>query len=184
MTKSSAPFLPMALATMLGLGALQAADIQSNFWYPSTISTDANGPLDLLAELNYDDAQANAPIVVVMHGYSNGNGVANVRGPAQRLRDSGFFAISVAMRGRDGSDGVRDSGGLEVHDIYDAVEAVKANPTFVGLIDPSNVHITGYSGGGGNTMSALSKFPDYFRVGASFFGMSDYGYNLTDGWYN
>jgi hypothetical protein len=184
MTKSSLSSLPLALATLFALGAAQAADVQSNFWYQSTITSDANGPLDLLAELNYDNAQPSAPIAVVMHGYSNGNGVANVRGPAQRLRDNGFFAISVAMRGRDGSDGVRDSGGLEIHDIYDAVEAVKANPAFTGLIDPTNVHITGYSGGGGNTMSALTKFPDYFRVGASFFGMSDYGHDLTNGWYN
>jgi hypothetical protein len=184
MSESPLSCLHIAFATMLGLGALPAADVQSNFWYQSTITTDANGPLDLLAELNYDNAQPSAPIAVVMHGYSNGNGVANVRGPAQRLRDNGFFAISVAMRGRDGSDGVRDSGGLEIHDIYDAVEAVKANPTFAGLIDPTNIHITGYSGGGGNVMSALTKFPDYFRVGASFFGMSDYGYDLTNGWYN
>ena len=184
-TQTRFPTLPCtALFLLLGATAIRAGDVQSNFWYPSTITNDANGPLDLLAELNYDDTRTNAPIAVVMHGYSNGNGVANVRGPAQRLRDNGFFAISVAMRGRDGSDGVRDSGGLEIHDIYDAVEAVKANPAFAGLIDPTNVHITGYSGGGGNVMSALTKFPDYFRVGASFFGMSDYGHDLTNGWYN
>ncbi len=141
--------------------------------------------MDLLAELNYDDAQSNAPIMVVMHGYSPATGnFTQVRNNAQRLRDDGFFVLSVAMRARDGSDGVRDSGGLEVHDIYDAVEAVKADPQFAGLIDPTNVSITGYSGGGGNTMSALTKFPDYFRVGAAFFGMSDYGYDPVDGWYN
>ncbi|MBN2315367.1 MAG: hypothetical protein JXM79_15670 [Sedimentisphaerales bacterium] len=32
-------------------------------------------------------------------------------------------------------------------------------------------------------MSALTKFPDYFRVGAAFFGMSDYGYDSVNGWY-
>jgi|694.fasta_scaffold101517_2 dienelactone hydrolase len=173
------------LAPALALGPLRAADIQSNYWYQSTITTDANGPLDLLAELNYDDAQANAPIAVVMHGYSPATGnLSGLRPNAQRLRDNGFFVISVAMRGRDGSDGVRDSGGLEIHDIYDAVEAVKAGPQFAGLIDPGNIHITGYSGGGGNTMSALTKFPDYFRVGAAFFGMSDYGYDPANCWYN
>lgn len=164
---------------------LLATDVQSNYWYHSTISSDAGGSLDLLAELNYDTSQVNAPIVVVMHGYSGSVGkMAGVRNNAKRLRDDGFFAISVAMRGRDGSDGVRDSGGLEIYDIYDAVEAVKADPQFAELIDISNVHIVGYSGGGGNTMSALTKFPDYFRVGAAYFGMSDYGYHLTNGWYN
>ena len=83
-----------ALFLLIAPTAVRAANVQSNYWYQSTITNDANGPLDLLAELNYDDAQANAPIAVVMHGYSNGNGVANVRVPAQRLRDNGFFAIS------------------------------------------------------------------------------------------
>lgn len=169
------PIAPLALG----------ASVQSNYWYQSTVTTDASGPLDLLAELNYDDGQANAPIAVVMHGYSPATGnLGDVRANAQRLRDNGFFAISVAMRGRDGSDGIRDSGGIEIHDIYDAVEAVKADPQFAGLFDPTNVHITGYSGGGGNAMSALTKFPDYFRLGSALFGMSDYGYDLTHGWYN
>lgn len=32
-------------------------------------------------------------------------------------------------------------------------------------------------------MSALTKFPDSFRAGAAFFGMSDYGYDTTNGWW-
>ncbi len=87
------------------------------------------------------------------------------------------------MRGRDGSDGMRDSGGLEIYDIYDAVEHVKSMPLFADKINPENVHISGYSGGGGNVMSALTKFPDYFNLGASFFGMSDYGFDPVNGWY-
>jgi hypothetical protein len=117
-----------------------------------------------------------------MHGYSGTSGMcASVRGNAQYLRDKGFFAISVALRGRDGCDGTRDSGGLEIYDIYDAVEAVKRD--YPGFVDPATVYITGYSGGGGNTMAALTKFPDYFNAGAAYFGMSDYGYHLTNAWY-
>lgn len=160
-----------------------AGNVQSTITYQSTVSSDANGALDLKAELNYDNSRANAPIAVVMHGFSPGTGIlASIRANAQRLRDAGFFAVSVAMRARDGSDGARDSGGLEIYDIHDAVEKVKA--TYGNYVDASNVHITGYSGGGGNAMSALTKFPDYFRLGSSYFGMSDYGYNSTDGWYN
>jgi alpha/beta superfamily hydrolase len=117
-----------------GIGS--AANVRTTYRYSSTITSDNDGPLDLLAELNYNDAQSNAPIMVVMHGYSPATGTfTQVRNNAQRLRDDGFFAISVAMRARDGSDGVRDSGGLEVHDIYDAVQAVKADPQFAGLND-------------------------------------------------
>lgn len=183
----SGSFLLAAIPLLTGVlsAEVRAANVVSNFWYESTVSNDGGGALDLLAELNYDSTQAGAPIAVVMHPYSGSNGlIASVRGRAQRLRDKGFFAISVAMRGRDGSDGMRDSGGLEIYDIYDAVEAVKANSQFESLIDPTNVHITGYSGGGGNTMSALTKFPDYFRAGGAFFGMSDYGFDPVDGWYN
>jgi len=177
------------VASLVGLAALLgsaptalASDQQSIFTYQSTISSDSDGALDLKAELNYNDSVTNAPIMVVMHGYSNGYGFETVDAQAQRLRDAGFFVVSVSLRGRDGSDGVRDSGGLEVYDIYDAVEAVKA--AYGANVDPSNVSITGYSGGGGNVMSALTKFPDYFRVGTSYFGMSDYGYDPTNGWYN
>ena len=161
----------------------RAAPVMQTYWYASTITSGPTGPIALRAELNYDNARSNAPIAVVMHGYSPTNGnLDSVRPHAQRLRDQGFFAISVAMRGRDGSAGLRDSGGLEIHDVYDAVEAVKNE--FPTLVDPTNVHITGYSGGGGNVMSAITKFPDYFRLGSSFFGMSDYGYDPVEGWYN
>lgn len=174
-----------ALFALLCISAdvAHAAPVTQTYWYASTVTSGATGPILLRAELNYDNARPNAPIAVVMHGYSPTNGnLDSVRPHAQRLRDHGFFAISVAMRGRDGSAGVRDSGGLEIHDIYDAVESLKNE--FPALVDPSNVHITGYSGGGGNVMSAITRFPDYFRVGSSFFGMSDYGYDPVDGWYN
>jgi len=172
----------VAVVLVLVATAVEAQDTRTYICYQSTVSTDTNGPLDLYAELNYDRSRTDAPIAVVMHGYSPASGnFDNVRANAQRLRDAGFFVISVAMRGRDGCDGVRDSGGVEIHDIYDAVEGVKAH--FGVYVDPTNVHITGYSGGGGNVMSALTKFPDYFRLGSSYFGMSDYGYDPLNGWY-
>lgn len=160
-----------------------STEVRSQFVYSSTVTSDGEGPLDLIAELNYDDSVKGAPIAVVMHGFSPAMGnLQNVRPNALRLRKSGFFVVSVAMRGRDGSDGKRDSGGLEIYDIYDAVEATKE--FYPELVDPTNVHITGYSGGGGNVMSALTRFPDYFRLGAAFFGMSDYGFDPVNGWYS
>ncbi|HVJ46750.1 MAG TPA: LamG-like jellyroll fold domain-containing protein [Luteolibacter sp.] len=150
--------------------------------YKSSVTSDAGGLLDLTAELNYDSARSNAPVMVLMHPFSGATGHFDAYRPnAMRMRDAGFFVISPAMRGREGSDGVRDNGGVEIHDIYDAVEALKiAHPA---LIDATNISIIGYSGGGGNVMSALTKFPDYFRVGAAYYGMSDYGYHPTESWY-
>jgi dienelactone hydrolase len=174
-------FTAAALIAMTGIAA--AADVTEVKTYQSTISTDAQGALDLKMEVNYDDAVSNAPVMVMTHQYSDSPDLFNhVRPNAQQLRNQGFFVISVAMRGRMSSDGVRDSGGVEIHDIYDAVEAAKTQ--YGGLINPGNINITGYSGGGGNTMSALTKFPDYFRTGGAFYGMSDYGYDTNNGWYN
>lgn len=175
------------LMVLVIAGAVRAADVQSVADYKSSITNDANGKLDLKVELNYNNANTNMPIAVVMHGFSTTvDSFADVRDNARRLRDRGFFVLSVAMRGRNAGgttlDGTRDSGGLEIYDIYDAVEHVKAN--YGGLVDKTNVSITGYSGGGGNVMSAVTKFPDYFRAASSFFGMSDYGYDATNGWYN
>lgn len=170
-------------AVLPGVSAWAAPVNEQLFVYQSTLSSDQNGPLDLTAELNYDSGYTDAPIAVLMHVFSlNENALEYNRAQAQHLRDKGFFVVTVAMRGRAGADGVRDTGGLEIYDIYDAVEAVRAN--FADKVDDGNVHITGYSGGGGNVMSALTKFPDMFRLGSSFFGMSDYGYDPVTGWYH
>ncbi len=173
-------FFLFSLNLLLAVGPKALSqDANSVIGYNSTVSSDSTGPLDLFARIDYDTARAHAPIAVVMHGYNHG--FNNVTDNALRLRDSGFFVIAVGMRDRNDSDGTFDSGGVEIYDIYDVVEHVKVN--YSEFVDPCNVHITGYSGGGGNVMSALTKFPDYFRVGAAFFGMSDYGYDPVNGWY-
>lgn len=70
------------------------------------------------------------------------------------------------------SAGKRDSSGREIHDIYDSVEAAKVKYNY--FIDPENVNIVGYSGGGGNAIAAVAKSPNYFNVAAIYFGISDY----------
>ncbi len=174
----------IVVAFIVTTGIATAASVTEIKTYQSTISTDAQGAaLNLKMEVNYNNAVSNAPVMVTTHQYSDDPGLFDmVRPNAQQLRDQGFFVITVAMRGRMGSGGVRDSGGLEIYDIFDAVEAAKAQ--YGSFINPNNINITGYSGGGGNTMAALTKFPDYFRTGGAFYGMSDYGYDLTNGWYN
>lgn len=163
-------------------GVATAGNVQTTITYPSSVTQIAGNWISLKAELNFNNSVSNAPVAVVMHGYSAGSDIASIRANAQRLRDAGFFAISPTMRGREGSQGVRDSGGVEIYDIYDAVEAVKV--AYAAYVNPTNVHITGYSGGGGNAMSALTKFPDYFCLGSSYYGMSDYGLDPVHGWYS
>jgi len=57
-------------------------------------------------------------------------------------------------------------------DIYDAVQFCCRK--FARQVDASNLNIIGYSGGGGNTFACFVRFPDTFRVAASFFGVPDY----------
>ena len=148
MSSHSLQSIATAAALIVTTGIAAAANITEIKTYQSTISTDAQGALDLTMEANYNNAVSNAPLMVMLHQYSDSPDLFNqVRPNAQQLRDQGFFVISVAMRGRVGSDGVRDSGGLEIYDIFDAVEAAKTQ--YGSLIDPNNVSITGYSGGGG-----------------------------------
>jgi pimeloyl-ACP methyl ester carboxylesterase len=114
------------------------------------------------------------PLLVLMHGF---------RGQARDFQDAtlarfatsygkGVFVAAVSMRGRDGSPGTPDAGGAEIEDIRDAVLAIQRE--FASQVEPGNVHIAGYSGGGGNTMSAVARFPDLFRTATAFFGISDY----------
>jgi len=129
-----------------------------------------DGTKPLLVDVCYKPARKQIPLIVVMHGY--GGGRDPVRPDLIRLAGKGLFAIAPDMRGRGGSAGEFDSGGLDVMDIYDAVQFCCRK--FARQIDESNLNIIGYSGGGGNTYSCFVRFPDTFRVAASFFGIPDY----------
>ncbi len=135
----------------------------------------SSGLAPLKGEVRYPASGGKLPLVVVMHGYSGT--VSAVVPKMERLAQRGVFAVGVQMRGRGGSAGTPDSGGLEILDIYDAVQYVLGH--FADRIDPLNVNLWGYSGGGGNAFSCAVRFPDLFNQIASFFGISDYAY-----WYS
>ncbi|MDD5704967.1 MAG: alpha/beta hydrolase [Kiritimatiellae bacterium] len=124
----------------------------------------------LLVDVCFKPSSGKLPLIVVMHGYNGGRAV--VRPDIVRLAGKGLFAIAPDMRGRGGSGGQWDSGGLDVMDIHDAVQFCLRK--FVERIDASNLNVIGYSGGGGNAFACFVRFPDLFRVAASFFGIPDY----------
>jgi len=124
----------------------------------------------LYAEVAYDPKLKNLPVVVYQHGDYPGTRLGTVPG-IYDLAKKGIFGISVSKRGRDGSAGKGDSFGKETYDIYDAVEYVKEH--YAPYIDQDNINITGGSGGGMDTISAMVHFPDYFRVAAPFVGPPD-----------
>ena len=117
------------------------------------------------------------PIVVLMHGFGEPilrHGGRRMSGSVRYYALKGLYAIAVDLRGREESSGQRDDGGLEVMDIYDAVQAaLRKHPRET---DPDCVNIIGWSGGGGNTFSAVTRMPDLFSNGAAFFGITDYGH--------
>ncbi|MCP4589717.1 MAG: prolyl oligopeptidase family serine peptidase [bacterium] len=120
------------------------------------------------------------PISVVMHGFAHDSS-AVIRA-MNFARARGFFAVAPEMRGRGDSDGAPDCGGLEIWDIVDAVDQVRAK--WAGFVDPDRVIIEGFSGGGGNVLSALTRFPELWSTGICWFGISDYGLDPETGWYH
>jgi pimeloyl-ACP methyl ester carboxylesterase len=149
--------------------------VENTFTINSTLDYSSN----LLSKYCYDDANVDMPIVVMMHGF-NLDIDAITSTIMQRIANEGYFVLAAGMRGRKGATGSEDASGKEIHDIYDAIQYVQTNfPTLVS----DKVTISGYSGGGGNALAAVSKFPDTFNVCVDHFGMSDYGYDGTYGWY-
>lgn len=152
----------------------QAGLVEKELVYASSVSN----LFPLKAWIGYRPDGKPKPIVVAMQGYgdpvmrNSARSVmwGSVRGNAQR----GRFAISVDLRGRGESAGQRDDGGLEVMDIYDAIHA--ALRQYPSETDPANINIIGWSGGGGNVFSAVTRMPDCFSNAAAFFGITDYGY--------
>jgi pimeloyl-ACP methyl ester carboxylesterase len=135
-------------------------------------SSSVDGTSPLYVDVVYDDAKSELPIIVVMHGFRGDR--SDVGEILERLAQKGLFAAAPDMRGHGESAGKRDSGGVELMDICDAVTCLRES--FGNRIDPENVNIVGYSGGGGNVFSCVTKLPDLFRSANAFFGVSDYAY--------
>ena len=146
------------------------------FRYASTIDT----PNNLLAAFAYPVGRANLPIVVHMHGFAGSVGGMMARNWVRQAQQ-GAFVVVPSLRSADGTQGTPDWSGREIHDIFDAINVVRTN--YAAVVNTNLVCIAGYSGGGGNAMNYATKFPDSAAVIASHFGISDYGYNTTWGWY-
>jgi pimeloyl-ACP methyl ester carboxylesterase len=134
----------------------------------------------LLMVVVYPDGAQDLPILAVMHGYSQD--MTAVHGTQLLLAERGLFTVAPAMRGRNASGGFPDDSAWEITDIVDAVE--EARLLYPDETDGGNLNVIGFSGGGGNVFGCLSKFPDTFRFGGAYFGMADYGFDLTYGWYH
>lgn len=132
---------------------------------------------NLQANYTYDNGLAAAlgtlPVLVVMHGYGGSTSEVTLA-TRRRLASYGLFVLVVGKRTRDAS-------GREIHDLLDAVADLRA--TFPSVASADRAGVIGYSGGGANALACAHKAPDFFTIYTSFFGISDYGYDTTDGWW-
>ena len=140
------------------------------FTYSSSIDAITN----LYAKYAYDVGFDNLPIRVLMHGFSQDTTAIDANEMETIAGLSRCFVLVVGMRGRDGADGSLDKSGRELYDIYDAIQYIITN--FASRINPENIIISGYSGGGGNTLGYCCKFPDHHVMAVDYAGISDYTY--------
>lgn len=89
------------------------------------------------------------------------------------MEDNNYLKIQVDMRGRAHSDGEADCNGWELFDVIDAVNYAREHYSEY-IIDPDIVYFESGSGGGGNGLAIVNKFPDFFTAATAFCGISDY----------
>lgn len=125
-------------------------------------------------------AQGALPVICLMHAYA-GDYDNFTTADMRRYADYGFVVFAPGMRGRNGAGGLADSGGREPYDVLDGLAAVRAAlPT---IASQSVATAVGYSGGGGIVHALAAKSPDTWTLFATFFGISDYGYDEVAGWW-
>lgn len=112
-----------------------------------------------------------APLLLSMHGW-HGNIKSghkdNVTPPADEI----YFTVQPEMRGRGDSGAKPDANGRELQDAVDALKAARdLYPQAVAEVPP---RLHGGSGGGGNVLGILGKFPDLFASAVCECGISDY----------
>lgn len=89
------------------------------------------------------------------------------------LENNEYLILEVDMRGRAYSQGKPDCNGWELYDVIDAVNF--AREYYKDFIKDSwVVYFEGGSGGGGNALSIIGKFPDFFAAATALSGISDY----------
>jgi hypothetical protein len=87
--------------------------------------------------------------------------------------DPDWFVVAPEMRGRGDAGGRPDANGWELQDAVDAVAFARtAFPECI--LEPDRVALSGGSGGGGNVLGLLGKFPDAFCRARAECGISDY----------
>jgi len=132
-------------------------------YYPSSVNP------ELMLAMRVLKPEQPSYIVAGTHGWH----MSIPKFEAYDCAQSSYLKVQVDMRGRAFSAGMQDCNGLELLDVIDAIEYVKAHYAQY-ILDPDVVYFEAGSGGGGNAFAIAGKFPDYFAHVTSLTGMSDY----------
>lgn len=122
----------------------------------------------------YDTGFSNRPVILLLHGWGDSDAVI-LDADLSRWAARGYFAAAIKTRQ------TKNVNGRELYDVKDIVDHIKSN--YSSAINQNKFVICGYSNGGGTSLGLAAKFPDLFDLTVDFFGMSDFGYSATYGWY-
>ncbi|CAG7617180.1 alpha/beta hydrolase family protein [Paenibacillus allorhizosphaerae] len=133
--------------------------------YPSSVTP------GIRLGLNIIKPERPGPMLVQLHGWH-----MSMPNPVRREHpgELPYLVVQVDMRGRAFSEGKPDCNGYELIDIYDAVRFVQKEYAQHLLSAEPPIYLEGGSGGGGNVLAAVAKFPDLFAAATAFYGVSDY----------
>jgi dipeptidyl aminopeptidase/acylaminoacyl peptidase len=115
------------------------------------------------------------PLIVISHGGPTASTSTRLNLEVQYWTSRGFAVVDVNYGGSSGYGRAyrrRLNGQWGVVDVADCVNAAKYL-TAHGQADPDRLAIRGRSAGGYTTLAALTLYQDVFKVGASYYGISD-----------
>jgi pimeloyl-ACP methyl ester carboxylesterase len=113
-------------------------------------------------------------LLVNTHGWHGQIKKAHSDNVPAETPEADWLSIAVEMRGRGDSGGKPDCNGWELQDVVDAVHFARREFRDK-ILDPHLVTLIGGSGGGGNVMGLVGKFPDFFCRARVECGIGDYG---------